>query len=155
MFFIIKLCADHNTLCVKHTTHQKAQSSRATSISKLDNTVNNNSIFNTKYAEFSTKCQVFLHFHNTSCAYKHLLQSPPKIRSSTSAKFHLPIPLLIVHKIVLSIPTNSSFLCTSAIFHLPIFVYYHPNNLHPKYFPHLSHLANSGSVKGSGSQVIL
>ena len=29
--------------------------SRAASLSKLDNMVNNNSIFNTKYAEFFTK----------------------------------------------------------------------------------------------------
>ena len=35
MFFIIKLCTDHNTLCVKHTTHQNAESLRAASISKL------------------------------------------------------------------------------------------------------------------------
>ena len=28
---------------------------RAGSFSKLDNTINNNSMFNTKYAEFSTK----------------------------------------------------------------------------------------------------
>ena len=47
---IIKLYTDHNILCVKHATHQKAESS------KLDNTVNNNSIFNTKYAGFSAKC---------------------------------------------------------------------------------------------------
>ena len=109
-----------------------------------DNKVNNNSIFNKRYAEFSTKWWVLVHFHNTTCACNHPLQSPPKIRSSTSANFHLLILLLIVHKIVLSIPTNSSFLYTSAIFHLPIFAYYHPNNLHQKCFPHLSHLANSG-----------
>ena len=31
--------------------------------------VKNNSIFNTKYAEFSRKWQVLLHFHNPTCAY--------------------------------------------------------------------------------------
>ena len=45
----------HNTLWAKYATHQKAESLRAASISKVDNTVNNSSIFNTKYAEFSTK----------------------------------------------------------------------------------------------------
>ena len=35
--------------------HQKAESLRAASLSKLDNMVNNNSNFNTKRAEFSTK----------------------------------------------------------------------------------------------------
>ena len=132
MFFIIKLCTDHNTLSVKHTTHQKAESLRAASVSKSDNTVNNNSISNTRYAEFSTKWWVLLYFHNTTYTYNHPLQSPPEIRYSTAATFHLPIPFLIIHKIVLSIPTNSSFLYTSAIFHLPIFVYYQPNNVHQK-----------------------
>ena len=49
--FIIKLYPDDNKLWAK----QKAESLRTVSPSKLDNTVNNNSIFNTKYAEFSTK----------------------------------------------------------------------------------------------------
>ena len=51
----IKLYADINTLWVKHNTHQKAESSRAASFSKLENMVNNYSISNTKYAEFSIK----------------------------------------------------------------------------------------------------
>ena len=63
------------------------------------------------------------------------LQSPPKIRSSTSFNSHLPILPLLVHKIVLTIPTNNSFLYTSAISHLPLFSYNHLNNLHQKYFP--------------------
>ena len=45
----------HNTLWAKYAAHQKVESLRAASISKVDNTVNNSSIFNTKYAEFSTK----------------------------------------------------------------------------------------------------
>ena len=53
--FIIKLYADFNTLWVKHATHLKAESLRTASLLKFDNTVNNNSIFNTKYAEFFTK----------------------------------------------------------------------------------------------------
>ena len=35
--------------------HEKAESLSAISLSKLDNTVKNNSIFNTKYAGFSAK----------------------------------------------------------------------------------------------------
>ena len=62
--FIIKLYKDHNTLGVKHTTHQKAESLRPGSLSKLENTVNKSSIFKTNYADFSTKWQVLLHFHN-------------------------------------------------------------------------------------------
>ena len=45
------------------------------------------------------------------------VHSPPKTRSSTSDNFHLPTPPLLVHKIILTIPTNIPFLCTS-IFHL-------------------------------------
>ena len=58
-------------LIVKHTTHQKAESLRAASPSNLDNMVSNTSNFNAKYAIFSTKWQVLLHFHNPSA-----LQSP-------------------------------------------------------------------------------
>ena len=53
--FIIKLYTDYNIFWVKHATHQKDESLRATSHSKLDNMVNNNSIFNIKYTEFSRK----------------------------------------------------------------------------------------------------
>ena len=55
--------------------------------------------------------------------------SPQKIRSFTLVNVHLPIPPLVVHKFILTIPTNTSFLSTSPIFDFPIFPYYHPNNL--------------------------
>ena len=42
------------------------------------------------------------------------LQSPPKIRSSVS--FHILILPLLVYKIILSNPTNTLFLCISAVF---------------------------------------
>ena len=67
----INLYSDHNTLQVKYASHQKAESLRGTSFSKLDNKVNNNSIFNTKYVEFSTNLQRLLHFHIPTCAYNH------------------------------------------------------------------------------------
>ena len=53
--FIFKLYTDHNTLCVKHPPHQKAESLRVASLPRLGNTVNNNSIFNAKYLKFSIK----------------------------------------------------------------------------------------------------
>ena len=53
--FMIKLSTDHNTFLVKHATYQKVESLRATSLSKLENMVNSNSIFNTNCPEFSTK----------------------------------------------------------------------------------------------------
>ena len=46
---------NHNTFWVKHATHQNAESLRTASLSKFDNMVNNNSLLNTKNAEFSTK----------------------------------------------------------------------------------------------------
>lgn len=77
------------------------------------------------------------------------LKSPLKIRSSISVNFYLPFPPLFVNKIILTIPINTSFLYTSAIFHLPIFAYNHSNNLHQKHFSCFSHLANSGLRQGT------
>ena len=53
--FVIKLYTDHNTLWVKHATHQKAEFLRSSSLTKLDNTVKSNSIPNTKYSWFLYK----------------------------------------------------------------------------------------------------
>ena len=61
------------------------------------------------------------------------LQSQPRNSFSTSANFHLPIPPLLFHKIILTIPTNTPCLYTSAIFHLPLFAYNHPNNLNQNF----------------------
>ena len=54
---------------VKHATLQKAKPLKAASLSQLDNTVNKSSVFNIKYAGFSTEWSMFLHFHNLTCAY--------------------------------------------------------------------------------------
>ena len=61
------------------------------------------------------------------------LQSPLKIRFSTSVNFYFPIPPLLVHKIILTSPTNTPFLYTSVILHLLIFPYKLLNDLHQKY----------------------
>ena len=68
-----------------------------------------------------------------------------------SVNSHIPISPFLVHKIMPTIPTNTPLLYNSAIFHLPHFVYHHPNNLHQKYYPYLKHSANSGCVKEPGS----
>ena len=83
------------------------------------------------------------------------LQSSPKILSSTSVNFRLPIPPLLFNKIILTIPNNTPFLYAAATFHLPIFAYNHPTYLHQKYFPCLIHLANSDCVKGQSSYWVL
>ena len=54
------------------------------------------------------------------------LQSQTKIFSSTSVNFHLQIPPLLIPKTILTIPTNTAFLCT--FLHLPTI-------LSKKYFP--------------------
>ena len=84
-----------------------------------------------------------------------LRQSPPKICSSTLVSFDFPVPPLLVHKIIRTIPTNTPFLYTSTVFHIPSFAHNHPNNLHQKYCPFLSNLASSGYVKGPGSEGVL
>ena len=53
--------------------------------------------------------------------------------------------------ICLIIPAKTLFLYKSAIFHLPLSAYNHPNNLHQKYSPYLKHFANSDCIKGPGS----
>ena len=51
--FNINLYTNPNSLLAKHAAHQKVESLRAASLSKIENTVNSNSIFNTKCPEFS------------------------------------------------------------------------------------------------------
>ena len=86
---------------------------------------------------------------------KSTLQSLPRNSSSSSVNFHFSNSPLLVQKIILTIPTNTPFLYNSAIFHLPLFAYNHPNNLHQKYFPYLKHFGNSGCVKWPGSYGVL
>ena len=57
---------ESNTVPIK-----KAEFLRVASLSKLENTVNNKCIFNTKYAESSAKWQVLIYFHNSTCEHSH------------------------------------------------------------------------------------
>ena len=63
---------------------------------------------------------------------------------STSVNFHLPTALLLIPRIIHTNPIDSTYLYTSAIFHLLIFVRNNSGNQHQKYFPYLNHLANQG-----------
>ena len=144
----------HNTLWVKNATHQKTEFLITAFLSKLDNTVNSNSIFNTKYAEFFTKWQVLLQFYNPTCAYNHSYnlhqKSVPLVQPTFSILFHS-----YFNKVILTTPPNTPFLYTLAIFHLPVFAYNHPRNLHQRYFSYFGYLANSSCVKGPGSYGVL
>ena len=86
-------------------------------------------------------------FRNPTCAYKQPYNLHQKF--VTLVNFHLPIPLLLVHKIIYKNPINTTFLYTSAIFHLPIFAHNYPSNLQQRYFPCFSHLANLGCILGT------
>ena len=99
---------------------------KSRSLSKLDNTFNNNSIFIMVGAPS---------FSEPNLCKKPPLHSPTKICSSTSANFHLPIPPILLHNFILTIPTNIFFLYTSPMFDFPAFAYYHPNNIYQKFFP--------------------
>ena len=52
------------------------------------------------------------HASTNSTPFFKLLESPPKTRSSALVNAHLPAPPLLVHKIILTFLTNSSFFCT-------------------------------------------
>ena len=62
------------------------------------------------------------HLQNGRCSSQSYLciqpslQSPPKFGFPTLDNFHLPIPPLLVCKIILTIPTKTPFLYTSATF---------------------------------------
>ena len=132
---IWKPYADHNTVWDKRTTRQKSESLRAASLSMLNNMVEKQLYLKCKICWILYKTIGTSSFSQPDLCIQSTSQSPSKIRSSTLVNFHLPIKPLIVHKIIFTIPTNNTFLYTSAISHLPFFVYNHPNNLHQKYFP--------------------
>ena len=68
------------------------------------------------------------------CLYiQQLLQSPPRMLSSTSVNFHLTFPLLF-NKIILTIHFNTPFLYTAAFFPLPHFCVQPSQQSTPKMF---------------------
>ena len=87
--------------------YQSVESLRPSSISKLDNMLKSNSVFNTKWAEFSSKCR-------TTCTCNHLpdlqQKSVPPLQPILTSLFY---PSL-VQKTTLTIPTNTASLSNSA-----------------------------------------
>ena len=77
---------------------------------------------------------MLLHFHNLTCT----CNQPNNLYQNLFlyfSQFSPPFPTILVHKIILTIPTNTQFLYTSVILHLLIFPYNLLNNHHQKYFP--------------------
>ena len=116
--FFIKLYTDHNTLLVKGVTYQKTESFRAASLSELDNT---------SATTLPSIKSMLNSLENGRCSFiftaLHLppLQSAPKIRTSISVNFLVPISPLFVDKVIFAIPANTPFYCSTTVFHLPAF----------------------------------
>ena len=96
--------------------------------------VNNKSIVNIKYSGFSLQNGRTPSFSQLYLCLQSPLQSPSKIRSSNSVNFHLPKSPLLVHKIILAIPTNTFFFYTSAILQQLIFCVQPSQQFTPKIF---------------------
>ena len=122
-----------NMLSIKKLSHQ-----RAASLLKLDNTVNNNSISNTKYAEFSINEEVFFSFSQL-CA----------INSKLTSQFSLPCSTINYSRIHPSLALPSSI--SQQYFTSLLLAYNHPNDLHQNNFLYLNHLTSSGCTKEPGS----
>ena len=102
----------------KQVTYQKVESLRDVFLPKLDNTVNNNSIFNTKCHEFSTKWYMLFHFHSSACAYNHPYlpynlhqKSVPPLQLFWTSLFHpyLFIKSYLQHPLTLPSSTPQQF----------------------------------------------
>ena len=116
---IIKLYTNHNTLLVKRATYQKSESVRVASLSKINSGSTSTQSSVQSVLNFSQNGRRSFIFTTHFCM-KSALKFSPKTRSLISSILHLSIPHLLVHKIALTIRTNTSFLYISAIFHLPI-----------------------------------
>ena len=111
---IIRPYTNHNIFLVQHATYQVSESLRAASFSKLDKTVNNSYIFNVKCVLYTIVGA--LPFWQLYLWIQQPLESPQNIRSRFSAIFPHHIPPLLIHKIILTIPTNTPFVYTDHFF---------------------------------------
>ena len=132
---IIKLYPDHNNLYVNHATHQKAESLRVGSFSKLENTVSNNTIPNTKYAELFTECYVLLHYHNPTCVYNHSFnlhqESGPLLRSSFTSLFHPYLLTKLILQSTVTLPSSIPQQFFTSLFLRTIIPTIHTKNVFP------------------------
>ena len=87
--------------------YQSVESLRTSSISKLDNMLKSNSVFNTKWAEFSSKCR-------TTCTCNHLPDLQQKFVSPLQPILTSLFYPSLVQKTTLTIPTNTPSLSNSA-----------------------------------------
>ena len=99
----------------QHATHQEAEPLGATCLSKLDNMVNKNSIFNKNVQNSLQNGKRSLIFTNLLV---HTTTSPIFTKSPLLhfSQFSPPYSILLVHKTILTIPTNTLFLYNWRLF---------------------------------------
>ena len=122
----------------------------------LHNTVNNNSIFNRKCVDFFTKWQVLFHFHNPVCEYNHpdSLSQRSVVATLQLISLSLFCPYFFIKPGLQSPLILRSFIPHQFFISL-FFECSYPYNQHQKYSPYLSHVVNSGCVKGPMSRRVL
>ena len=123
-------------------------------LSKLGNTLNNNSILiqNMLNSLRNNKCSFIsttLLVHTTTPTISI------KVLSSTSVNFHHFVTPLLFNKTISAINTNTPFLYTAVYFFFPIFAHSYPSNWHQKCFSCLSHWASPSFVKRQRSYGVL
>ena len=135
--FFIKLYTNHKYFFVKHTRHTtKSPDFKSRFSFKVRKYGQQQLYFQYEVCWIFYKMKGAHSFPLPYICIQPLLQTPPQIRSPTSATFHLPIFALLLHNISAKIKiTNTPFLCTSAIFHFPIFVHRNPYNLQKSILP--------------------
>ena len=139
MVFTNKLCTDHNTLWVKHTTQEPFYFKvRQHGQQRL-------------YLQYKI-CWILYKMVGASLSSQHYLCIQPPLTITTKnpffyfSQFSSPYSTLNCSQ---NRPFNAFY--ATAIFHLPIFAYHHPNNLHQKNFLHqgireLGTLVRTGTV---------
>ena len=144
-----ELNTDHNTLWVKHHARQKAESIRATLFQSW--TARSTTTLSSIQSILNSPQNVGApSFSEPYLCKQPPLHSPPKIRSSTSANFHLLSPPLLVHKFILTIPLTLPFSIPHQSLTFLLLRTTIPTIYTKNVFP-LSYLANSGYVKGPKS----
>ena len=129
---------------MKHKTHKKDESSRATSFSKLYSNNNSNTIFSKKLLSHHLICSYNRHYHPTISFFLYCTYFSPHY--FVFSRVHKTIPITL---------TNNSFLNTRAILNVhnhvppPLSHTAIPTVLTKYSFPYLSHLTNSSCVKHS------
>ena len=115
-----------NTLSAKHATYQKIRAFKRGFSFKVRQHGQQQLYLQYKVCWVLYKMVGTLSFSQHYLCMQPPMQSRPEIRSTTPNNFYLPILSILVHKNILTIPTNTPVLYTSTIFHLPIFACSHP-----------------------------